>query len=364
MKILNRLRNYVAASIVAAATALSPGNAEAEETQPTEDPVSLTAEAMVLPDLHADVRIEVEHDGLEAAVEQITDNDYDGHSTILGIRSPDLAGFQLRGAGVIEYGAGQDTIGGFNTNLLYSIADTDLRVGVGGGAHFPDMDWIAHGNFSYFGDIVRLSADVLHHEDGMYPADGRGYVGFLLPNGFYLSAGKAEGSQLFNIIGYVGGQEGFNAIMRNWFNYDNLSSKHDVMLMWNSVKGKGFYDFQTNFWTSPDGVWDMLQGNYDPTIGWAPMLNMLGEYCVQIQASQNNGGVTGMAMFAFNPGNAGNFFEVGGRYRHNFNAEDDIELMLNAGTDLGPLVVTAGTTADVMDGNLAAWIYLGKTFEM
>jgi len=324
----------------------------------------LTTEAMAMPDLHADARIEVENDGLEAAVEQITDNDYDSHSTILGIRSPDLAGFQLRQTGILEYGAGQDTTGGFKTNLLYTIPGTELRIGVGGGAHFPDMDWIAHGNFSYSGDIFKTSVDVLHHENGEYPADGRGFARMLLPNGFYLSAGKAEGPNIFNAIGYVGGEGDFNAIMRNWLNYDNLSSKHDVMLMWNSVKGKGFYDFQTNFWTSPDGVWDMLRGNYDPTIGWAPMLNMLGEYCVQVQASQNTGGVGGMAMFAYNPDNAGNFFEIGGRYRHNFEGDDEATVMLNAGTDLGPLVVIAGMTADVMDGNLAAWLYLGKTFEM
>jgi hypothetical protein len=324
----------------------------------------LTTEAMVMPDLHADARIEVENDGLEAAVEQITDNDYDSHSTILGIRSPDLAGFQLRQTGILEYGAGQDTAGGFNTNLFYTITPAKLRLGIGAGAHFPETDWITHGNISYLGEIVRVSADVLHHENGEYPADGRGFARMLLPNGFYLSAGKAEGANLFNAIGYVGGEGSFNAIMRNWFNYDNLSSKHDLMLMWNSVKGKGFYDFQTNFFTSPDGVWDMLQGNYDPTIGWAPLLDMLGEYCVQIQASQNTGGVGGMAMFAYNPNNAGSFIEIGGRYRHNFDAEDDIELMLNAGTDLGPLVVMAGTTADVRGGNLAAWVYLGKMFDL
>ncbi|MBI5881468.1 hypothetical protein HZB90_05030, partial [archaeon] len=315
---------------------------------------SLTTEAMVMPDLHADARVGVTHDGLEAAVEQVTDDDYDNHSTILGIRTPDLAGFQLRQTGILEYGAGRDTTEGFNTNLFYTITPVKLRLGIGAGAHFPETDWITHGNISYLGEIVRVSADVLHHADGEYPADGRGFARMLLPNGFYLSAGKAEGPNIFNAIGYVGGEGSFNAIMRNWFNYDNLSSKHDLMLMWNSTKGKGFYDFQTNFFTSPDGVWDMLQGNYDPTIGWAPLLDMLGEYCMQIQASQDSNGVGGMAMFAYNPNNAGNFLEIGGRHRHNFEGDDEATVMLNAGTDLGPLVVMAGTTADVRDGNLAA----------
>ncbi len=359
MNILNRIKNYAAAGLAAATIALSPG-VKAEEATPS----TISAEEFVTSDFSTDTRIELEHSGLEAAVEHFTGPDFDDHSTAIGVRTPELHGFQLRQTGIMSYGADTEENGGFASNLVYAIPGTDLRIGAGGGAHFPDQDWLAHGTFGYFGDVLHTNLGVFHHEGGEWPVDGRGYASILVPGGFYMSAGKCEGPNLFAMLGYIEGEGGFNVRNRNWLDLESLGSRHDVMLTWNSSRDRRSYEFQNRFWTNVEGEWDMLDGHYDPTIGFAPLLGMYGEYDVELRFNQDQSGMGGGASFAYNPGNRNSMVQFGIDYRHNFHDEDCLTMDLIAGVNLDGWLVFAGATADILNQDIAGLVYVGKWFDL
>ena len=358
MSILNKLRSYAAATIAAASIALSPVNAEAEEAR------TISAEEYVTSDLSTDTRAEYTGDGLEAAVEHFTDPDFDDHSTTLGLRTPAFHGFQLRQTGILSYGADTELNGGFASNLVYTIPGTALRIGAGGGAHFPDQDWTAHGTFAYFGDVLQTDLGIFHHDSADWPVDARGYASILVLGGFYLSVGKCEGPNMFGMLGYIEGEGGFNVRNRNWLDLSDLGSRHDLMLNWNSSRGRGAYEFQNRFQTNVDGEWDMLDGHYDPTIGFAPSLALFGEYGVELRFSQDSAGMGGGASFAYNPGNRGNLIQAGMDYRHNFDSEDSLTANVMAGTDINGTLLFVNATADILNQDISAWVYVGRWFDI
>jgi len=363
------MKKAIGVLALAGIATLGAADALAQEAVP-EDTNAITAGTIVYDDNHSDTLIEFEHNDLELAVEHITTEDYTGHRTMLGLRTGDLSGFELRQTGILDYGAdldsdGSDLEGAFNTNAFYTPPNTDLRFGVGGGASFPDKDWAAHGNLTYTGNVLHTSVDLLHHENGIYPIDSRGFASILLKNGFYLSLGKAEGANLFGITGYVGGPGEFNAMIKNWANYQDRSSRHTAMFTWNSTKGRGTYEFQNNLWTGPDGAWDLMGGAYDPTIGWAPMLAHYGEYGLLLGFRQNEAAMGGGALFAFNPGNRGNFLELGVDYNRLLaDGDNDVTATLNLGTELGPISAMASIKQEVTEPETQFWIYFGHKFDL
>jgi hypothetical protein len=205
---------------------------------------------------------------------------------------------------------------------------------------------------------------IMHHEGGEWPVDGRGYASILLPDGFYMSAGKCEGPNLFGILGYIEGKGGFNVRNRNWADLKEGSSRHDVMLTWNSARDRGSNEFQNRFWTNAEGEWDFLDGHYDPTIGFAPVLAMYGEHALEMRFRQDDSGIGGGATFGYNADNKGNMFQAGIDYRHNFEGDDSVKGNFLVGTDVNGIGVFTGLTADLSDKNITAWVYVGKWFDL
>jgi hypothetical protein len=348
--------------MTAAGIALYAGNAKADDA-------TLTAATIVYQDLHSDTRAEVESGDLEGAVEQLTSGDYEAHETLLGARIPIVKDLQLRQTGLVDYGNdfdsdGDDTEGSFDTNVFYSISD-EFRVGAGGGADFPSDDWIAHGNFGYFGELLNTQLDVLHHDASSYPVDGRGYASVLFPNKFYVSAGKSEELNFFNILGYIGGKGEFNLREMNSVNAEDQSSRHKLVLTWNSTKDRGCYDFFNHFEAGVEGYLDMLHGMWDPTIGFVPVLSNYGEYGIELDFKQNSANIGGGVMLAYNPDNAGTFVELGSDYSYTEETDDgDVSVTMTVGADLDLITGMASITQEVTEPETRFWVYLGKDMEL
>jgi len=371
MSLLERVKNYtagalrtagryVAGPVAAGVMALTPAPAQAEEAN-----TSLYADIMVTEDLHSDVMVSVDHRDLEAAVQHITDDDYDTHATILGLNTPEFHGLRLRQTGMIEYGEDSETNGSFNTSAFYSIPDTDLRLSVGGGGAFPSNDWMVRGGLGYFDEVLNAAFEVLHHESSGQDLDFRGYAGFLLDNGFYLSVGKGEGTNLYNSIGYIGGPGEFNAFIRNWLDYSDMSSKHSAQFTWNSTRGRGTWEFHNQFQTGTDGLRDFLT-TWDPTLGRAPFLVNYGEYGLLFTFAQDPEGLGGSAQFGYNPGTdfAHGFLQLTVGHRHNYNADDDTTLTMDTGVDIDPALIGIGVTAHIPSGEFDGWAYAGFDFDL
>ncbi|MBU0461640.1 MAG: hypothetical protein KJ574_03570 [Nanoarchaeota archaeon] len=349
-------------ALALAAAAAAGIAAYAPETR-ADDTTQLTAETRVVDDLSSDTRIEVEHEGLEAAVEHLTNDDYTGHQTLLGLRTPQLGNFELRQTGFIEYGKdtdadGAETEGAFNTNLFYTIPSIDLRIGVGGGAQFPDNDFITHLNLRYWGDLIRVIAG------GMYDSareefDGRGFAS-IMAGQFYLGVGKAAGPNLVGYIGLLSGKGGFSAGAVNYANYEEASSSHDMFFTWNSTYGRDGMDFQLNLDTGADGWKDFL---FDPTVGWKPWLNKYGEHSLDLNFHQNPDGMGGAILYAFNPDNAGSFLQIGAGYDHTESTDDhDVTATFAVGTDLSGVILMASTSTEVTEREWNVLLHIGKTF--
>ena len=341
-------------AILALAAAIGIG----ASTEARADETNLTAETMIFNDFHSDTRVEIESDGLEAAVEQITNDDYTWHQTLFGLRTPQLGGFELRQTGILQYGAdldgnGEETEGAFNTNLLYTIPDTNFRLGVGGGILFPARDFITHVNAQYWGEALRITAG------GMYDSargefDARGFVS-LFASPIYVSLGKAAGPNFINRFGLVQGVGQFNAGIINVINYETLASSHSLFMTWNSTYDQGAMDFKTNLFAGADGLSDFV---FDPTIGWAPLLNMFGEHSISFDLSQSRSRIDGSVLFAYNPNNAGSFIEAGAGYGREYSTNDnDVTTTLNVGTGLGPVNVAIGTKTELTERELSLWLY-------
>lgn len=348
---MTHISKYSTIALAALATAgIAAPEARADETK-------LTAETMVFGDLHSDTRLEIESDGLEAAVEDITTPDYTGHQIMLGFRTPQFGGFELRQTGMIDGfdSNGDGAEGALNTNLLYTIEDTDFRLGVGGGILFPAYDFITHVNAQYWGDALKVVAG------GMYDSargefDARGFVS-LFGSPVYMSLGKAAGPNLLNRFGLVQGVGQFNAGVINVVNYETLASSHTLFLTWNSTYDQSAMDFRTNLFTAADGLGDFV---FDPTIGWSPMLNMFGEHSLSFDLIQNRSRIDGSVLFAYNANNAGTFIEVGAGYGREYATRDnDVTATVNLGTALGPINVAIGTKTEITEHEFGLWLYAG-----
>jgi len=348
MKMVNRGNAIILAALATAGI----GMPEARADEP-----KLTAETMVYGDLHSDTRVEAEDRGLEVAVEDVTTQDYTGHQISFGVRTPQTAGFELRQTGMIDgFDSNEDGAeGALNTNLLYTIPDTGFRLGIGGGILFPAYDFITHVNAQYWGDALRVSAG------GMYDSargefDARGFVS-LFGSPVYMSLGKAAGPNLLNRFGLVQGVGQFNAGVVNVVNYETLASNHSLFLTWNSTYDQSAMDFRTNLFTAADGLGDFV---FDPTIGWNPMLNMFGEHSLSFGLVQNSSRIDGSVLFAYNPGNAGTFIEVGAGYGREYaTGDNDAMATLNLGTRIGPVNVAVGTKGEITERDFGLWVYAG-----
>jgi hypothetical protein len=356
MGFTSKIERITLAAAVAAGIMLYAADSEADDGE-------LSTETLVESDMSSDTRVEYKGNGLETAVEQFTDGDYDDHTTLFGFRTPQIDGAQLRLTGRVDYGEETDTNGGFAGNLVYDLPDERFRIGAGGGAATSD-DWTGHASFRYIGDLLHANWNVLHHEEEEWPVDARGYASVLLPSGPYASLAKCEGPNMFGMLGHIGGKGKFNARSRNWVDFDDGSSKHDVMLTWNSTKDRGSYEFQNRFWTNVEAEWDHLDGHYDPTIGFPPMLGMYGEHDLEVRFSQDASGMGGGASFAWDPDNRKNMAQIGIDYRHNFHDEDVLSAEFITGANLDGYLLFAGVKTDTLNKELEGTIYVGKWFDM
>lgn len=342
------IKNLLLAGALTAAGILYSGNSNAE------DKTKVTAETMLLEDLSTDTRLEIEREGLQAAVEQKTG---DAYQTLVGFRTPKFKGLEFRQTGILEYG--EDFNGAFNSNLFYDIPKTKLRVGVGGGASFPDNDFITHANLSYSGDKLTTVWDLLYDSQSN-TFDGRGFASADF-GPFYVSIGKAKGSKLVSYAGKAN-KNGFSTVIENRYDYSDNSSLHALIFNWNSTYDNKELDFEINLNTAGDGLDDFL---FDPTIGWKPMFNKYGEYGIALAVVRDDNQLDGSVSFACNPDNKSDFFvEAGLGYTYDYEEDDDVNASLTLGTKLGPVDVVMGTKASFIERDLSLWFMASSSFDI
>lgn len=347
-------KSLCALSMALAVTGAGIGYSKANAAETT----ALTAETMIKNDTGSDTRLEIEGSGFEAAVEHITNVDYDNHRTMMGIRTPGLEGFEFRQTGVLDYGLDQETSGAFNTNVFFHTPKKTLRFGAGGGASFPEKNWLAHGNVQYEGNDLKAILGLLY-DSSKGQMDVRGFASFMA-SPFYIGLGKPSGPVLINYMGIIDSKnEKFSAGAINRLNYETLASSHDAFLMWNPRCSRKGMDFQLNLETAADGLADFL---FDPTIGWKPFLNKYGETNLAFSFRQDNKNFGASAMMSYNPGSKGNFLEIGSAYAKN-GEDKDASATLRVGTDLGAIMLMASTTAEFTENEWNVLIYIGRTFE-